>query len=320
MAEFRILVIRLSSMGDVIHALPAAASLKHSFPYSSLTWIVRERWAPLLENNPFVSRVIPVDRGPRGVLRVWKAVRGERFDLVVDFQGLIQSALIATAVNSPKKVGLHRSQARESLASLFYSTTVLTRELHRVERNLELASAAGAASLLRVFPLPEGRPEGVLPRGSFVLACPFAGWGAKQWPLEYFEEVARGLDIPLVLNGPPGSAAALERVRGAHPHISGIAGLIHATRRASAVIGADSGPLHLAAALSKPGVAIYGPSDPSVHGPYGGSIQVLRAPDAETSQKRRSRDESMNAIAPSQVLSALEKVRNRPAKPTASLA
>jgi heptosyltransferase I len=320
MAEFRILVIRLSSMGDVIHALPAAASLKHSFPYSSLTWIVRERWAPLLENNPFVSRVIPVDRGPRGVLRVWKAARGERFDLVVDFQGLTQSALIAAAVNSPKKVGLHRSQARESLASLFYSTAVLTRELHRVERNLELASAAGATSLLRVFPLPEGRPEGVLPQGSFVLACPFAGWGAKQWPLEYFEQVARGLDIPLVLNGPPGSAAALECVRGAHAHVSGITGLIHATRRASAVIGVDSGPLHLAAALSKPGVAIYGPSDPAVHGPYGGSIQVLRAPGAETSQKRRSRDESMNAIAPSQVLSALEKVRNRPAKPAASRA
>ena len=120
MAEFRILVIRLSSMGDVIHALPAAASLKHSFPHSSLTWIVRERWAPLLENNPFVSRVIPVDRGPRGVLRVWKAARGERFDLVVDFQGLIQSALIAAAVDSPKKVGLHRSRiARVSF--LFHS-------------------------------------------------------------------------------------------------------------------------------------------------------------------------------------------------------
>jgi heptosyltransferase-1 len=86
------------------------------------------------------------------------------------------------------------------------------------------------------------------------------------------------------------------------------------------VIGVDSGPLHLAAALSKPGVAIYGPSDPAVHGPYGGSIQVLRGPGAETSQKRRSRDENMNAIAPSQVLSALEKIRNRPAKPTASLA
>ncbi|HLH44055.1 MAG TPA: glycosyltransferase family 9 protein [Bryobacteraceae bacterium] len=310
MPEFRILVIRLSSMGDVIHTLPAAASLKHSFPHSSVSWIVRKRWTPLLQGNPFVNRVISVEGGLQGLIRSWRAARRECFDLVVDFQGLIQSALVAASVRSQKKVGLHRSQARESLASLFYSTAVLTREAHRVERNLELAAAAGATSLLRVFPLPEGEPEGDLPDGQFVLACPFAGWGAKQWPLEHFAEVARGLEIPLVLNGPPGSAASLARA-GAHVHTSGLAGLIHATRRASAVIGLDSGPLHLAAALSKPGVAIYGPSDPAVHGPYGGTIRVLRAPDATTSQKRRSReDPSMLAIRPSQVLEALREALN----------
>ena len=313
MAEFRILVIRLSSMGDVIHTLPAAASLKHSFPHSSVSWIVRERWAPLLQGNPFVNRVIPVEAGLQGIVRALRAARRESFDLVVDFQGLIQSALVAASVRSQKKVGLHRSQARESLASLFYSSTVLTREAHRVERSLELAAAAGATSLLRVFPLPEGEPEGDLPEGKFVLACPFAGWGAKQWPLENFAEVARGLEIPLVLNGPPSSAVILARA-GVHVHSSGIAGLIHATRRASAVIGLDSGPLHLAAALSKPGVAIYGPSDPAVHGPYGGSIRVLRAPDAATSQKRRSReDRSMLAIKPSEVLEALRDAWNNDA-------
>jgi heptosyltransferase-1 len=310
MAEFRILVIRLSSMGDVIHTLPAAASLKHSYPHSSLTWIVRERWAPLLQGNPFVNRVLPVESGLKGIVAAVRAARRERFDVVVDFQGLVQSALVAASVRSPKKVGLHRSQARESLASLFYSTTVLTREAHRVERNLELAAAAGATSLLRVFPLPDGEPEGDLPEGRFVLACPFAGWGAKQWPLEYFAEVARSLEIPLVLNGPPSAAAALART-GAHVHSSGIAGLIYATRRASAVMGLDSGPLHLAAALSKPGVAMYGPSDPAVHGPYGGSIRVLRAPDAATSQKRRSEDWSMAAIKPGAVLEALDHVLKR---------
>ena len=177
-------------------------------------------------------------------------------------------------------------------------------------RGEELAAAAGATSLLRVFPLPEGEPEGDLPEGRFVLACPFAGWGAKQWPLEYFAEVARGLDIPLVLNGPPSSAAALART-GARVHSSGIRGLIYATRRTSAVIGLDSGPLHLAAALSKPGVAIYGPSDPAVHGPYGGSIRVLRATGAATTQKRRSEDPSMLAIKPDAVLEALHYVLKR---------
>ncbi len=96
-------------------------------------------------------------------------------------------------------------------------------------------------------------------------------------------------------------------VRGAQIHLSGIGGLIDATRRGHAVIGVDSGPMHLAAALSKPGVAIFGPTDPASHGPYGGSLRVLRSPDAVTSYKRREEiDESMRAITPGMVLEALE--------------
>lgn len=315
MADFRILVVRLSSMGDVIHTLPAVASLKHSFPHSSLSWAIRPQWAALLESNPFVDQIVPMERSLGATLRALGALRRQRFDVVVDFQGLLQSALVAASIRSQKKVGLHRSQARESLAAMFYSSAVLTRAGHRVETNLELAAAAGASSLLRVFPLPEGRREGVLPEGRFVLACPFAGWGSKQWPLEFYEQVARGLDVPLVVNGPPGMAARLAQIGGAHIHLSGIAGLIDATRRAHAIIGVDSGPLHLAAALLKPGVAIYGPTDPFTHGPYGGSIQVLRAAGAVTSYKRRpNEDESMLAVEPSQVLEALDAALHPPAK------
>src|SRR5262249_1269699 len=107
MADFRILVVRLSSMGDVIHTLPAAASLKHSFPRSTLTWIVRPQWAPLLEGNPFVDEVVRMERSFGGTLRTLRPLRSGRFDLVVDFQGLIQSALVAASIPSPKKVGLH---------------------------------------------------------------------------------------------------------------------------------------------------------------------------------------------------------------------
>jgi heptosyltransferase-1 len=182
-----------------------------------------------------------------------------------------------------------------------------------VESNLQLAAAAGASSLLRVFPLPEGRPEASLPDGKFVLACPLAGWGSKQWPFEFYADVAQGLDMPLVVNGPPASAALLARIEGAHIHLSGIAGLIDATRRAHAVIGVDSGPMHLAAALLKPGVAIFGPTDPASHGPYcgllkdGGLLKVLRDPHAITSYKRRAEpDPSMLAIEPYAVLEALK--------------
>ena len=311
MEAIRILVIRLSAMGDVIHALPAVASLKHSFPHSKITWVIRPKWAPLLEANPFVDEVVEMESSARGLLTAVHTLRQERFDVVVDFQALLQSALVAAWAKADKKIGLHRSQAREGAAAVFYSTAVLTKSAHRVDRNLELAAAAGATNLLRVFPLPEGKPEGILPEGRFVLASPAAGWASKQWPLEFYEELAQEiparLGMPLVVNGPPQSAGLLGRVRGAQIHLSGIPGLIDATRRAHAVIGVDSGPMHVAAALSKPGVAIFGPTDPAANGPYGGSMRVLRAADAATSYKRRSEiDGSMRAITPAAVMEALE--------------
>jgi heptosyltransferase-1 len=303
---FRILVVRLGSMGDVIHALPAVASLRHGLAGSHVSWVIKPRWAPLLEGNPFVDEVIEFDRSGSGIFDLRRRLRKEPYQLAVDLQGLIQSGLIVAAARAEKIVGLYRSQARESLATLFYSNAVRTTAVHRVDRYLELAAAAGASSMLNSFPLPQGQPEGSLPAGKFVLACPLAGWGAKQWPMEYYSELAAGLSMPLVVNGPPSAAETLAKIPGAVVHLSGIPGLIDATRRAHAVVGVDSGPLHLAAALSKPGVAIYGPSDPAAHGPYGGSLKVLRDAGAVTSYKRLGEsDPSMLAIKPSDVLEAL---------------
>ncbi len=304
---FRILVVRLGSMGDVIHALPAVASLKHSFPHSRLSWVIKPRWAPLLEGNPFVDEIIPFTRSAREILATRRLLRRERFELAVDLQGLIQSALVAASAKADKIVGLARSQARESFAAMFYSSTVRTSAVHRVDRYLELVAAAGASNLLRTFPLPPGKPEGKLPDEPFVLACPLAGWGSKQWPMEHYTELARRLKLPLVVNGPPSSEEVLRQIECAQVHLSGLEGLIDATRRAQAIVGVDSGPLHLAAALGKPGVAIYGPTDPASHGPYGGSLQVLRSASAVTSYKRRAADPgSMRAVSVAEVLEALE--------------
>jgi heptosyltransferase I len=302
----RILVVRLSSMGDVIHALPAVASLKHSFPHSHVTWVIRTRWAPLLEGNPFVDQVIAFERTLSGILATRRKLRESRFDLAIDFQGLVQSALLAAAARPDRIAGFHRTQAREKAAALFYSTCVEARSQHVVDRNLELVAAAGASSLLHTFSMPEGFPEGELPEGKFVLTSPLAGWGSKQWPVEFYQELARRLDVPLVVNGPPDAARILSGIRGARVHLSGIGGLIHATRRAQAVIGVDSGPLHLAAALSKPGVAIFGPTDPLRNGPYGGTIRVLRSAGVVTTYKRAAfAHDSMRAISPEDVLEAL---------------
>jgi heptosyltransferase-1 len=305
--ERRILVIRLSAMGDVIHALPAVASLRQGFPDAKISWLIKPRWSLLLAGNPSIDEVIPFERTVRGIRSVVQRLRKERFDLAVDFQGLMQSALLARAARASRCVGFHRSHAREPVAAFLYTTEVRTTSLHRVDQCLELAAAAGGAAIQPTFPLPRGEAEGHLPDEPFVLACPLAGWGSKQWPLEYYSQLAHGLDMPLVVNGPPESAGLLASIRGATIHRSGLPGLIDATRRAHAVIGVDSGPLHLAAALAKPGVAIFGPTDPASHGPYGASIRVLRSSAAVTSYKRRDEvDHAMRAIEPQAVLDALQ--------------
>lgn len=313
-----ILVVRLGAMGDVIHALPAVASLKHSFPAARLTWLVDTPWAALLRHNPFVDTVIPFDRKHP---RTWWSTRREllrrRYAVAVDFQGLLKSAFAATLARPERIVGFHHAEVRERLAAVFYSQTVQAGVVHAVERNLALAKAAGAASMLRQFPLPPGEPEGVLPQDGFVLASPLAGWASKQWPLEYYAQLARLLDLPLVLNGPPASRALLESVPGTITHVSSIEGLIDVTRRATAVVGVDSGPLHLAAALNKPGVAIYGPTDPARNGPYGGSLQLLFDKSAKPKLQRADgrsgayirgteTDPAMRAITPELVLASLK--------------
>jgi heptosyltransferase-1 len=308
----RILAVRLGAMGDIIHALPAVATLKHSFPRCHLCWVVEPRWAPLLDGNPFVDEVVLFNRGSlRGLLETRRRLRAGRFDVAVDFQGLLKSALVASAARPEKIIGYHPAEAREPLAALFYSTKVRPRSLHIVDRHLELAAAAGATNLLKSFPLPPGAPEGELPEGPFVLASPLAGWVSKQWPAESYAALGRmlreRLGIPLVLNAPPGDAASLAGIPDTIPHTSGLPGLIHATRRAAAVVGVDSGPLHLAAALGKPGVAILGPTDPARNGPYGGSIKTLRSPSARVSYKRRTAiDPSMREITPEMVMEALQ--------------
>jgi heptosyltransferase-1 len=321
-----ILVVRLGAMGDIIHALPAVASLKHSFPGSQVTWAVEPRWAALLEGNAFVDRVLLLDRNNRGGLaRAWRALRAQRFDFAVDFQGLIKSALVACVARTERIYGLAPSLVREPLAALFYSDKVMARAVHRVDRNLELAASAGASTALHSFPMPAGRAEGSLPAGGFVLASPLSGWSAKQWPLEYYARLAgrlrRDTGVPLVLNGPPSAREALAGVADAMVHLSSIEGLIDATRRAAAVVGVDSGPLHVAAALGKPGVAIYGPTDPAQTGPYGASFVVLRSSGAVTSYKRRNEiDASMRAIAPDAVFDALERQLARQTHPADCLA
>ena len=294
----RILIVRLGAMGDIIHTLPALATLRKAFPFATITWVVESKWRALLDGNPCVDRVIC--RGD------WKALRADKYDLAIDFQGLTKSAVVAKVARADRLAGFEKP--RETPAGWLYDEKAATTAVHMVEQNIDLAMAVGATERVRSFPLPAGTPEGLLPSGGFVLASPLAGWGAKQWPLDYYSVVGERLyrehGLPLVLNSP-------KRIEMEHTlaHVSGLPGLIDASRRATAVIGLDSGPLHLAAALGKSGVAIYGPTDPARNGPYGGAFTVLRDPAAITSHRRAVEpDMSMRAISPDAVYQALQAV------------
>jgi heptosyltransferase-1 len=327
MQPSRILVLRLGAMGDIIHTLPAVAWLKQSHPDSLLTWLVEPRWAPLLAGNPYVDQVVLLRRQSfAGLVATRRELRAAPYSFAVDFQGLLKSALAGRAARPDRFFGFHQSQVRERLAALFYTDRTLARAAHVVDRNLELAAACGGSATPpaeRLFPLPPGRAEGDLPAGDFVLASPLAGWASKQWPMEHYATLGARLrdelGIPLVLAGPPGANFAA--ATGAVAHYSSLPGLIHATRRAAAIVGVDSGPLHLAAALGKPGVAIFGPTDPARNGPYGDSLRVLRTPAAATTYKRGAMvDPSMRNVSPDEVFQVLRAIMGARRHPMESLA
>ena len=304
-----ILIVRLGAMGDIIHSLPGAASLKHSFPGARVTWVVSPQFAPLLEGNGFADRLILFRRNdPGSWARTKEELRSERYDLAVDFQGLAKSAVIAHLARPERIAGFSGSALRERLAGLFYSTRVKSAAVHVVDQALDLAAGRGrGASDARFSASGWGSRRVTCPRDLCVLASPLAGWASKQWPLEYYEKLAAMLrgecGLPLVLNGAPGTVPS---VSGTLKHESGIAGLIDATRRAALVVGVDSGPLHLAAALNKAGAAIFGPTDPARNGPVGGDFQVFRMPGAKRTHRRGTViDACMRAISPEQVFPAL---------------
>ncbi|MBY0504565.1 MAG: glycosyltransferase family 9 protein [Bryobacteraceae bacterium] len=295
-----ILVVRLGAMGDILHTLPAVELLHRTRPEAKIYWIAESRWHPLLEGHPALAGLLPFDRHSwRGLRESRQALRAERFAWALDFQGLIKSSLVAWQSGAARRTGAART--REAPARWFYTERVTTASPHIVDQHAELV---GRPEDLRPVTLPAGVPEGRLPDGPFVLASPFAGWVSKQWPLEHYAALARMLPLPLVLNVAPSQAEAVAGF--AHVHVSSIAGLIDATRRARAVLGVDSGPLHLAAALAKPGVALFGGTDPARNGPYGASLRVLRHPSAVTSYERgEAIDPRMRDLSPEQVYAAI---------------
>jgi lipopolysaccharide heptosyltransferase I len=347
----RILIVRLSAMGDVIHTLPAAQALREAFPQAFIGWLIEERWAELVcapgsprrgarsSLRPLVDQVHTVNLKVWGkwpwsisnlqrAATVWNDVRGVHYDAAVDLQGAIRSAVLARL--SGARVVYGAAEPRESPASLWYTRKVLARGRHVVEQNVSVAEAVfgrelkpSAQHIACDLPcdsqIQARTEEGLALRHvrDFAILNPGAGWGAKRWPAERYGEVACKLanaGITPLVNYGPGEEDLFHAVLAAsggraRPTKGPITELIALTRRARLFIGGDTGPLHLAAALRVPVVAIYGPTDPARNGPYGTRSIVLRSAESRTSHARRAAtDEGLLAIGSDEVLAAAHRL------------
>jgi lipopolysaccharide heptosyltransferase I len=306
MAEQRLLIIRLGSLGDIVHTLPAAAALRDTFPHARLDWVVEERWLPVLDGNPDLNDVIAFNRSSTAeVVRCVERLRGAKYTLALDFQSLYKSALLALSAGADEVLGFDWSYAREGPASLLYSRQIHPSGAHKVEHNLSLAEAAGAKVSAPRFWLPQSQEAGewvaneLGTRGvsEFYVLSPGGGWRSKCWPAERFGKLHRELAKlhgwrGIVSFGPGEEALANEVIEAAGdpPPIAlgmSLLQLIALLRRARFVVAADTGPLHLAAALGTPVLGLFGPTDPARNGPYGTrSIVVRKALPEETTYKR----------------------------------
>jgi heptosyltransferase-1 len=340
----RVLVVRLGAMGDVLHAMPAVAALRAQLPECHVGWVIEPRWAPLLQSDDGAAPRTPgmplVDvmhtANARGWARqpfadaTWRAMRGlrrelhaQRYDLTIDLQGAVRSALIGRA-SGAELVG--EAEPREWPAKWLFRRKVATRGMHVIEQAAEVvAGATGLHLTPGLPPLPvdcgaEARVHTMLPNTKpLVLLHPGAGWGAKRWPAERYGRVAAALasrGYSVVVNRAPGEEALAADVArsssGAAQDIAtDMAELIAMTRRCVLVIGGDTGPAHLACALGKPVVGIYGPTDPARNGPWGVPFRVLRHPESRRDHARRSAPEpGLLTIEPEEVLDAVDELMN----------
>jgi len=343
----RLLIVRLSAMGDVIHTLPAAYALREAYPHATIGWLIEERWAELL-CAPGAPR-----RGPRSAQRpladwvhtvnltgwpkslstiatlqqiatVWNDVRAARYEVAVDLQGAIRSALLARWSGARTVYGA--VEPRESPASMLYTRTTVARGSHVIDQNVSVAEAVAQQKMKipRVEfprdPTAEGRIGARLSEQGitdFAILNPGAGWGAKRWPAERYGQVAGKLaseGVRSIVNYGPGEESLAKEAEAASAGAArgmkcSITELIALTRRARLFVGGDTGPMHLAAALRVAVVAIFGPTDPARNGPYGTRSVVLRSSASSTSHARRSQpDEGLLEIGVDAVGDAVRKL------------
>jgi heptosyltransferase I len=286
------LIVRLGSLGDVVHAIPVAAALRAEFPHARIDWTIDPRYMGLLELVTVVDRRIGLD--PRDVFRgtgtrffrTFGEMRGARYDAVIDLQGLVKSALLARAARGLRTIGFPRKHLREPLARLFYTDAPDPgAATHVIYKNLSLLDPLGVKDRSVRFPLAVPASPTVdavvrrfAPEG-FALLNPGAAWPNKRWPPACFGAVAAAIRQAhglrsLVLWGPGEQglaheveAASAGAAQAAPP--TTIKELVGLARAARLMISGDTGPLHVAGAVGTPIIALFGPTQPERNGPWG---------------------------------------------------
>ena len=288
MNSSRILIVRLGSLGDIIHAIPAAAAIRRSYPDATIDWLVDARHADLLELVPVVNGRIAVNTTSiASIAATLRRLRARRYDAALDLQGLFKSAAMARLSGAKRVIGFPPQLLREPLARVLYTEVAGYAASHVIDKNLSLLRAIDVRAEDVVFPLEDRRPEvaamaraalGIGPAEPFALLNPGAAWPNKRWPPVYFAEVARALVArynlrSLVLWGPGEESIAQTVVTAsdgaaAMSPETAIADLVSVAKAAVIMISGDTGPMHVAGAVGTPIVGIFGPTDAARNGPW----------------------------------------------------
>lgn len=287
-----VLVVRLGALGDVVHTIPATAALRTAFPDAGIDWLVDAKHRAIVDLVTTIDRVVPLEQPTlSGWSAVVQALRRTRYDVAIDLQGLLKSAVLARASGAARVVGFSIWHLREKTARPFYSDAHDAEGGHVIAKNLRLLRALGVDDRTIRFPLADppsaaldylrqrlgARPFGLINAG--------AAWPNKRWPPERFGQLAAFLRdacgvVPVILWGPGEEALAATVVAASSGTAmeappTTVTDLVALARAAALVVSGDTGPLHIATAVGTPTVSLFGPTDPQRNGPFDAADAVI---------------------------------------------
>jgi heptosyltransferase-1 len=327
----RILITRLSAIGDCVHTMPLACALRKAYPEAFIAWAVEPMSAPLVKGHEAIDQTIVVPKGWLKKLSTIRQVRRQlrelKFDIALDPQSLSKSSLLGWFSGARQRIGFAKGQGRE-LALWLNNSRVQLQSTHVVDRYLEVARPLGIESPAVEFrmikdPVAQQMIEqfltGAAIQNPLAVINPGAGWASKVWPAERYAAVARhlgethGHTSVVVWAGDSEHAWAKQIVEqsAGHAQLAPPTSLLELTelcRKADLFVGSDTGPLHIAAAVGTRCVGMYGPTSPEKCGPYGtGHVNVCAEQSAGSSKKMRDADNDvMQTISAEQVASACD--------------